>query len=314
MPARAMIPSRAVRDIRLSPADLRVLLAMGTHADWSGRNIWAASRTMMEEARVTRTSYFRAVRRLVALGYLTATPRRAEDGRQLTTMYAILHDPEPVPTPVPEPVTRLDAPVMVTPAGEGDPELPLGEGAKPVALPRAKAVGRRGAKAVAPKQPKEQPKKQKKDTQEKKAKRTAQTLLLRPSPDEAAVVARIWEVYPKRQSPPHDFVRARRNIVGHLRSGVEAVALEEAAAAYAAECRRERTQSQYVKGLHNFFDEMWRDYARPVTVDGLTREQWIRARKDVAEFDRLASLPPEPEPEPLGFEEPDPLVLDGLDL
>jgi hypothetical protein len=305
-----MIPSRAVRDARLSPSDLRVLLAMGTHADWAGRNIWASSRTMMEEARVTRTSYFRSVKRLIALGYLTAAPRRAEDGRQLTTMYAILHDePDEVRLPEPSPpvtVTRTDAPVTVSPAVE----VEEGEGAKPVALPRAKAVGRRGAKAMAPKQPKEQPKKQKKE----KKKKPSSPALLRPSQGEADVMARIWRVYPKRQNPPHDFVRARRNIVGHLRSGVEPFALEDAADAYAEECQRQGTQSQYVKGMHNFFDEMWREYARPVTVDGLTREQWIRARKDVAEFDRLAG--PAPEPDVLGFEEPDPLVMaeDALDL
>lgn len=290
MPSRAVIPSRALRDARLSAADLRVLLAMGSHADWSGGNIWASSATMMAEARVTRTSFFRAVRRLAACGYVTATPRFGPDRRQLTTMYAILHD---APTP------------------EDLPPIPVpdeGEGAKLVGRGSAKAVAREGAKAMAPKQPKELSPKQKTPRAKKVAapKKPSPNL---PTPGEAETLARIWRIYPKRIEPPHDFVRARRAIVQLLRSGVAPERLEEAAEAYAEECRTGRTEAKYVKAMQNFFDGTWESYEAPVTVDGLTRAQWIRARKDVAEFDRRSGTASDD-----GIPDDEPLPDDHLDL
>jgi hypothetical protein len=307
MPSRAVIPSRALRDARLSATDLRVLLAMGSHAEWSGRNIWASSTTMMTEARVTRTSFFRAVRRLTAYGYVTATPRYGPDRRQLTTLYAILHD-----TPTDEDLPPIPHPVLV-PDLAVEPEE--GEGAKPVARGSAKLVAREGAKAMAPKQPKEQSPKKK--TREKPPKKPSASL---PTPGESETIARIWRIYPKRVEPPHDFVRTRRMVVNLLRSGVSAERLEEAAEAYAEECRVGRTEPRFVKGMHNFFDGLWESYERPTTVNGMTRAQWIRARKDVAEFDRLAGADDVPDDAPVMVPDDDAppdddlLPIDQLDL
>lgn len=280
---------------------------MGSHADWSGRNIWASSATMMREARVTRTSYFRAVRRLTAFGYLTGTVRFGPDRRQLTTLYAIVHDPvtpEDLPPP-PPPATDEDLRALTTPVLVPDFEAidEEGEGAKPVARGSAKAVARRGAKAVAPKQPKElSPKKKTKAAPKKPSPNL-------PTAGEAETLARIWRIYPKRVEPPHDFVRARRAIVHLLRSGVSPERLEESAEAYAEECRTGRTEPKYVKAMQNFFDGTWESYEAPVTVDGLTRAQWVRARKDVAEFDRRSGTAYDEE-----IPDDEPLPDDHLDL
>ena len=312
MPSRAVIPSRALRDARLSATDLRVLLAMGSHAEWSGRNIWASSTTMMTEARVTRTSFFRAVRRLTAYGYVTATPRYGADRRQLTTLYAIIHD-EPTPEDLP-PLMVPEIPVALLPVLDIGFEEE-GEGAKPVARGSAKLVAREGAKAMAPKQPKEQLPKKK--TRAKPPKKPAASL---PTPGESETIARIWRIYPKRVEPPHDFVRTRRMVVNLLRSGVSAERLEEAAEAYAEECRVGRTEPRFVKGMHNFFDGLWESYERPTTVNGMTRAQWIRARKDVAEFDRLAGGDDVPDDAPVMVPDDDAppdddlLPIDQLDL
>jgi hypothetical protein len=112
---------------------------------------------------------------------------------------------------------------------------------------------------------------------------------LNPTPDESDVVERIWRIFPPRAQPSHHFIRARRAIVLQLRAGASAEALEAAAAHYAECCVRDETAPRFVRAMHNFYDdEGWQDYLPPVTVDGLTRDDWIRARRDVQEFDARA--------------------------
>ena len=139
---------------------------------------------------------------------------------------------------------------------------------------------------MAPKHPREHPKK------EKKEKKKARPATLAPTAGETETVNRIWRTFPKRLDPPHDYVRARKAIVTLLRTeGVTPEAVEEAALAYAEDCRKEKRAAKYVRAIHNFYaDEYWRTFrGEPeVRVDGLTREEWIRARMDVAVFDALA--------------------------
>lgn len=294
MAAGFPVPARAFTDTRLTVADLRVLAAFCAYADAIGSNVWAAAETLAKEAGVSRPSYFRAVKRLGELGYLTAPePRFDGRGRQLTSVRHVVPD-VPVSPPVTRPPEEVPPPV----------EVPDEVVALPVSKPK-RASKRAQAKAKVPRVPK---------AKVPKAKRApAKHAKLEPSPGETAVVGRIWGIYPKRIDPPHDFVRSRQAIVRLLRSGVPAERLEEAAEQYAQQCIERRTGPLYVQSMSRFYEPegAWREYERPVTVHGMTREQWVRARKDVDEWDRLAYGEPDPDPDPEPF---DPLAVPGLDL
>lgn len=297
MARRSMVPLTAASDARLSHGDLRVLLALGGYADANGQNIWASARTLCVDARVGRSSFFRSIKRLVAFGYVTAKARYSEEGRQLTTLYELDFDialsPSPATEPdiAPEPVS--DPPVMAQ--GEG-PTQTGREGPTKVRRGRVPSgLDGEGPTKAAHKLTSEpvttEPKRKGRKPAPPKRGRPPAPKPAGPTPGELEVVSRIWRTFPKRVDPQHDYVRARKAIVAALRAGASAEELEEAAVAYAEDCRREGRAAKYVKGMHNFYaDEYWRTFRgepEPM-VDGLTREQWIRARMDVSVFDALA--------------------------
>jgi hypothetical protein len=279
MPVRSVVPFRALGDTRLSSADLRLLVTLGGYGGMTGQDIDVGTATLMRMARLERRTFFRCLQRLVACGYVVARRRYDSLGGQLPTVYDVVHDAPwvpPVSPPAPEPMPVVEEPETEPETGPPDDGPPPDDLLSPVTpRPTVRLPGR--AK-------------------------------LEPTPGEAEVVRRIWRIFPPRTEPKHNFVRSRRAIVALLREGADAEALEEAAEVYAAQCAAARTEPKFVISMHRFYDEdgTWTEYRRPVTVDGMTRAQWIRARLDAAEFDRRAGAP--------DAVAPDPLDVPGLDL
>lgn len=284
MPRRTMVPLAAIADTRLSPGDLRVLLSLGGYADAKGQNVWASVPTLCAHARVSRSSFFRSIKRLMALGYVTGERRFSEDGRQITTRYTLSY---------------------VESEQEGEGAIQMGPRC-PTQMGRegAAQMGREGPTQMGHKptgEPTREPKKKGRKPAPPKRGRPPAPKPAGPTAGELEVVSRIWRTFPKRVDPKHDYVRARKAIVAVLRTGIPAEVLEQAAEDYAEDCRREGRAAKYVKGMHNFYaDDYWRTFrGEPeVRVDGLTRDEWIRARMDVAVFDTLANGVAEPDDEP----------------
>jgi hypothetical protein len=93
MPNLCIIPFRALEDGTMTPAQLRVLCAIGAHTDREGAGVWASARTLADEARCDRSTFFRAASYLEAQGYVERTARWSDtDGHQLTSMYRVLLD------------------------------------------------------------------------------------------------------------------------------------------------------------------------------------------------------------------------------
>lgn len=96
MPNLCIIPFRALQDERLSPADLRVLCAIGAHTDRDGAGVWASAKTLASEGLVSRSQFFASIKTLEWCGYIRRTARYSDTGSQLTSMVSILLDPPPV--------------------------------------------------------------------------------------------------------------------------------------------------------------------------------------------------------------------------
>lgn len=106
-----------------------------------------------------------------------------------------------------------------------------------------------------------------------------------------AVLDALWTIYPKRPEP-HSYPAALKALAPVLRAGAEGARIVRAAERYAAHCRLNQTEAQYVKSMPRFFaDEFWKAYDVPV-VFGQTREQWRSHGKDVSQWDRLLAGEP----------------------
>lgn len=93
MPNLCIIPFRALEDGTMTPAQLRVLCAIGAHTDREGAGVWASAATLADEARCDRATFFRAAKYLESQGFVQRTARYSEtDGHQLTSMYRVLLD------------------------------------------------------------------------------------------------------------------------------------------------------------------------------------------------------------------------------
>lgn len=104
--------------------------------------------------------------------------------------------------------------------------------------------------------------------------------------DEQIILDALWSAFPKRDTP-HQYIPFRTEVLTLLRAGVAGRALLTAVERYAAHCSLNKTEPQYVKGIHRFFaEDYWRAYDVPM-VYGRTREEWARSGQDVLEFDRL---------------------------
>jgi hypothetical protein len=92
MPNLCIIPARALRDQALTPADLRVLLAVSIYTRAAGRGAYPSARTIGADARAGRATVFRSLDKLEQAGYLRRTSRWADNGRQTSSMYDVVLD------------------------------------------------------------------------------------------------------------------------------------------------------------------------------------------------------------------------------
>ena len=97
MPNLCIVPARAVSDERLTPRDLRALLAIGCYTNRAGENVFASQRTLAVKAHMTRPQMNECIQRLVELGYVRKVNRvdRAT-GKTMTCVYDLVLD-DPVP-------------------------------------------------------------------------------------------------------------------------------------------------------------------------------------------------------------------------
>lgn len=103
-----------------------------------------------------------------------------------------------------------------------------------------------------------------------------------------AITGEALLLYPERDTP-HPFVPVRTALLALLQDGVDEDDLLIAARTYRTQVEGERTPPKYVVGPVRFYrDGMWRRFAAP-RVGGLTREQWARSGRDVADFDRAVA-------------------------
>ena len=85
----SIIPARALKDRSLLSGDIRVLCAIGSHTSRAGAGCWASSRTLTDEAGVSRSGFFAAVQRLLKAGLIRRVSRKKE-GK--TSVYSIVFD------------------------------------------------------------------------------------------------------------------------------------------------------------------------------------------------------------------------------
>lgn len=109
------------------------------------------------------------------------------------------------------------------------------------------------------------------------------------TPESAACMDTLWEIYPPRPEPyPYVAVRAAVNTL--LREGVPPRTLVDAVVMYRQDVERRQVEPQYIAGMLRFFrDGLWKAFAtKGPLVFGRSREEWKRSGQDVLEFDRLA--------------------------
>lgn len=94
MPNLCIIPARALQHPELTGTDIRVLCAIGLHTDRAGAGCWASSKTLCEEAGVSRNHFFISTKRLLAAGLVRRTSGQDSGG---TSTYSIILDDEASP-------------------------------------------------------------------------------------------------------------------------------------------------------------------------------------------------------------------------
>jgi hypothetical protein len=73
MPNLCIFPARALEDDRITDADLRVLAAIGIYTDRDGAGCFANASTLFKRARVSRSTFFAATKRLLEAGLIERT-------------------------------------------------------------------------------------------------------------------------------------------------------------------------------------------------------------------------------------------------
>ena len=87
-----IIPARVLDDERFSLTHLRVIAALGQHADKNGW-CWPAVSTLAERIKVSRQRVSACIRELKEWGYIEVTPRvRPGDGSQTSNLYRVMFD------------------------------------------------------------------------------------------------------------------------------------------------------------------------------------------------------------------------------
>lgn len=89
-PRYTIFAARAVFDTRLTPADVRILAALGTWSDKQGW-CWPKQGTIAEKTGISRQRVNEGIKRLAELGYLQATEHVTERGQQ-ASLYRVLLD------------------------------------------------------------------------------------------------------------------------------------------------------------------------------------------------------------------------------
>lgn len=109
--SRAIVPAVAVDDVRVSPAMLRVLVALASHADSAGA-CFPKVETLAARLGMWRQNVSTHLQQLERLGYVSIMRRRgAETGRQIASLYTIHGDVD-----VPAAFCRSGSPQSAPPA------------------------------------------------------------------------------------------------------------------------------------------------------------------------------------------------------
>lgn len=89
-----MIPSRVLKDLRLKPSDINVLMSLQSRSGEKGY-CWPAYKKIAEDCRICRRSAIYSVKRLVEYGYLVKSKGTIGDtDEQTSNRYFIKFDPE----------------------------------------------------------------------------------------------------------------------------------------------------------------------------------------------------------------------------
>lgn len=89
----SMIPSDALDDVRMSPAALRVLMAIGSYADVKTGICYPRQQTIAARLGIARQAVSRQLAALVRLGYIELVEhRRGTNGQQLSSVYRVVLD------------------------------------------------------------------------------------------------------------------------------------------------------------------------------------------------------------------------------
>ncbi|WP_367179205.1 helix-turn-helix domain-containing protein [Hyphomonas sp.] len=100
-----LIPSAAIADDRLTPIQLRVLLAIGSFTS-KDQECFPKQKTIADLLGIARETVNRACARLVELGYVAVEHQYRADGGQRENLYRVILDP--CDRPVTPPVTAND--------------------------------------------------------------------------------------------------------------------------------------------------------------------------------------------------------------
>lgn len=101
----ALIPSAAISDTRLTPVQLRVLLAIGSFTS-KDQECFPKQKTIADLLGIARETVNRACARLTELGYVSVEHQHRADGGQRENLYRVILDP--CDRPVTPPVTASD--------------------------------------------------------------------------------------------------------------------------------------------------------------------------------------------------------------
>ncbi len=231
--AFSIIPAAAVFDHRLGHAEVRVLAALGAHADKNGR-CWLATTTLAEGIRVSTRQIRRCLRNLESCGYLRSTHRKGQRSIYSIVLDAI--DPGHGGSGVPR--TYSDTPDTQVPGLDVDPGHP----------------GSGGADTQVPGTPDTQVPPNGVTNGVTEHKHTVASLA-----DEQFEV--FWRAYPSRRPHSNPKKPARAKFETAVKHGVAAADIIRGAENYAAYVEREGTDPKVVAQAQTWLNqERWTQY------------------------------------------------------
>jgi hypothetical protein len=237
----ARIPARAAGIRALSARDLRVFIAISSHADGEGRAFPSMTRIATLTG-VDRCKVPASIKRLVNAGLLSARHRRDESGDFASTVYQVTFEADEV---LPNPATPV--------AGVGNTVLPV--------------LGTRGVAEFG----------NVTDHLFNRPSNTDGRRLLRkprdmrtPSDQIAEQFEHFWRVYPSRGGEPNPEKPAREKFAAAVKRGVDPELLIRAAANYAEAMRRSGTAGRYIKTAEVWLNKAsWEQYGDPIEPEPL---------------------------------------------